>query len=66
MSDLKPHTRAELLELNRAHSLARGMYFHSLAGICWSCGGDLVAYYGEAWATAQPTGCPLCHRSYCD
>jgi len=32
-------------------------------GRCWGCGKDIV---NEKWATELITGCPHCHRSYCD
>lgn len=32
-------------------------------GICNSCNADIV---NEKWASELITGCPKCHRSYCD
>lgn len=41
-------------------------HFAPSTGYCWKCSADLVAIYGEAYATQHVTGCPQCHRSYCD
>ena len=35
-------------------------------GICWSCHEDIIPHYGNNWPVAKITGCPICHRSYCD
>jgi hypothetical protein len=33
---------------------------------CFSCHYDVVAHYGEDYPTAHISGCPNCHRSFCD
>lgn len=46
---------------------ARGIpHFAPAGGVCWSCSTYLVAIYGRTYATQHVTGCPQCHRSYCD
>ena len=40
--------------------------FAPYSGICYSCRADLIEYFGDRWSTAIVTGCPKCHRSYCD
>lgn len=35
-------------------------------GRCYVCGHDFVDECGERFPTAFITGCPKCHRSYCD
>lgn len=35
-------------------------------GKCWSCGIDLVEFYGDDYPTVYISGCRKCHRSYCD
>jgi hypothetical protein len=34
-------------------------------GRCFSCRGDLIDHYHRTGRYSE-TGCPLCHRSYCD
>lgn len=60
-------TREEALALNRKNC-KDSMNFTPFSGYCWSCKCDLVEFYGvEAIAAGQNiTGCPACHRSYCD
>jgi hypothetical protein len=42
----------------------RGLpHFAPHNGICWSCRRDI---YSELDGTSYVTGCPFCHRSYCD
>ena len=41
--------------------------FISISGYCWSCGRDLLEYYSDdALSKSLITGCPYCHRSFCD
>jgi hypothetical protein len=44
------------------------MHFTPLDGRCWSCQTDLVEHYGvdRFAAGINITGCPKCHKSYCD
>lgn len=56
--------RAESLRQWRLACTINDMLFVPLDGICWACGGDLVAYYIAKNGLAKPTGCPLCHRSF--
>lgn len=66
---------AEVERLQRAHALELGrlratdaMHFTPLDGRCYACSHDLVAHYGADRIAAglNVTGCPKCHRSYCD
>lgn len=38
--------------------------FVSSKGYCWSCGYDLVDT--ESMSMKSTTGCPKCHRSFCE
>ena len=38
-------------------------HFAPANGVCWSCGRQI---YEELDGTSFVTGCPFCHRSYCD
>lgn len=40
--------------------------FAPVNGICYSCRRNLIEHYGPKWETKYITGCPFCHRSYCD
>lgn len=43
--------------------------FAPASGRCWSCGKQIYSKNGiskEYAATRLVTGCPFCHRSYCD
>lgn len=35
-------------------------------GYCWLCARDIVPKLKDKMATELITGCPICHRSYCD
>lgn len=37
--------------------------FAPYSGVCWSCGRQI---YEELDGTSHVTGCPYCHRSYCE
>lgn len=64
---LTPERRTELLAAQKATRAADGNpHFAPYDGICSTCRGDLVEHYGDGYATAWITGCPLCCRSYCD
>jgi hypothetical protein len=60
-------TRDEALRLQR-ENCPDSMNFLPCSGYCWSCTYDLVQHYGlEAIASGRNvTGCPICHKSYCD
>lgn len=58
--------RDRLLGLRRANRDAFVIDFSPCSGICWSCGTDLVEYFGDKYETVWISGCPKCHRSYCD
>jgi len=38
-------------------------HFAPWNGVCWSCGRQI---YEELDGQSYVTGCPFCHRSYCD
>lgn len=38
-------------------------HFAPWTGVCWSCGRQI---YEELDGRSYVTGCPYCHRSYCD
>jgi hypothetical protein len=38
-------------------------HFAPSNGVCWSCGRQI---YEELDGKSYVTGCPFCHRSYCD
>jgi hypothetical protein len=57
-------SRAELMEERRKAN--HEMDFCPIRASCPRCGCDLVAYYGDKFPTETITGCPKCHRSYCD
>lgn len=41
--------------------------FAPLSGKCWSCGRNIYnAISLEEASTRLITGCPYCHRTYCD
>lgn len=37
--------------------------FEPANGICWTCGKQIFKIYD---GTEDITGCPYCHRSYCE
>ena len=44
-------------------------FFMPANGVCWSCGKDMVKPLLERGMSGDEdhiTGCPICHRSYCD
>ena len=49
--------QARLCEERRLPHFAPG------TGVCWSCRRQI---YEELDGTSYVTGCPFCHRSYCD
>jgi hypothetical protein len=49
--------QAELCERRRLP------HFAPQSGVCWSCRQQI---YEELDGTGYVTGCPFCHRSYCD
>jgi hypothetical protein len=43
--------------------------FLPLNGMCFTCGSDIISALikrGEDGSKELITGCPICHRSYCD
>jgi len=53
-------------EYCRAHKLP---HFAPVDGICWACGRNIYDKDGISTKRASKefiTGCPHCHRSYCD
>lgn len=38
-------------------------HFAPMDGICWACGKQI---YEKVSGKSLVTGCPHCHRSYCD
>ena len=61
-------TTQEKIEAQAAYWHKRqAPHFAPSNGICWRCGKqiyDLITV--EEAATTLITGCPQCHRSYCD
>ena len=56
-------------------ALHRLPLFAPPTGICWTCGKNIYYNYGpepgDAYTVARAgnehiTGCPFCHRSFCD
>lgn len=43
-------------------------FFMPSDGICWACGGNIVLKLIADGETGKSlvTGCPICHRTYCD
>lgn len=66
---MTPEQRAELIERRKTEFPAKYpgcCDFAPETGSC-ECGADLVAIWGRTcYPTAWITGCPSCHRSYCD
>lgn len=50
----------EYCDLNNAPYFAEN---HLHPGFCIYCGRDIVE---EKWAVDLITGCPICHKSFCD
>ena len=43
--------------------------FMPLNGVCYNCGSDIISALikrGEDGSKELITGCPICHRTYCD
>ena len=41
--------------------------FMSRSGLCWACHGQLMNYYSLEYVSNNLiTGCPYCHRSFCE
>ena len=60
---MQPLDRAGLLRAQKRLCERGGLpHFAPYTGIC-RCGADIV---DEGWATGHVTGCPKCHRSFCD
>lgn len=57
--------RMALLKANAEYCASEG-YPKFEQGECWHCHCDIVAYYGDAYATTFVTGCPRCNRTFCD
>ncbi len=60
--------RREAIEKNRQGRKLGEPNFNPHDGYCHYCDTDLVLYFGtQKWAGGLSlTGCPKCHRSYCD
>lgn len=60
-------TREEAVVLNRENA-SEHMHFTPYNGYCSTCKADLVEFYGvDTYSSGiNITGCPRCHRSYCD
>lgn len=57
-------TREELIKAQIEYAKkTNAPMFAPKNGRCFSCGQDIV---NDRWATELITGCPKCHRSYCD
>jgi len=44
-------------------------FFMSENGVCYKCGRDIIPVLinkGEDGSKELVTGCPICHRTYCD
>lgn len=63
-------TRQDFIRNQEQLCKKRGIpVFMPYNGICWSCGRDIVAPLikeGLNGGETHMTGCPFCHRSYCD
>ena len=57
--------RAALVE-RRKMEFQHNPDFCPADGICWSCKTDLVERYGDRFPRIYISGCPVCHRSYCE
>ena len=58
------HSIADAIRAQEMLCSARGVpHFAPRNGICWSCQRQI---YEELDGTSYVTGCPFCHRSYCD
>lgn len=56
--------RTELIEAQRVYCrLNKLPFFAPPGGRCCNCGEDIV---DENWEKYLITGCPKCHRSFCD
>jgi len=65
-TDSKVSTRSELIKAQAELCELRGFaIFMPRDGYCYR-GHDVVAVRGEDLRTAVVTGCPVCHRSFCD
>lgn len=59
-------TRDDLITQRRANKPGIWDDFMPKDGYCTRCRADLVSLFGDRWATANISGCPKCHKSYCE
>jgi hypothetical protein len=66
LADSRVSTRSELIKAQADLCASRSTpMFMPADGYCYR-GHDVVAERGEGLRTAVVTGCPVCHRSFCD
>lgn len=64
VNDRKPTEDPKEIERRiLAHRKSGNINFGPTDGICWSCNKQIFSLYTE---DAEITGCPFCHRSFCD
>lgn len=66
MKKLAAKQRDKILEANHKHfEESRKPHFHPYNGVC-QCGFDFVEKYRDRYIGMGITGCPSCHKSYCE
>jgi hypothetical protein len=70
MSEKVELSREQFIKNQEAYCKEKGYpFFMPYNGMCWACGRDVVKSLIERGLRGKEdlvTGCPLCHRSYCD